>query len=286
MTFILVAVSSNWLIQLGSWWLIQLGSNKVYRSMQLIDGKLYPPMAEIVDRKRQEATEIGKWYVSDERPDLAYEKKKGSGRWFFRLKKTAGKSPVPARYNPYWHTTSSSLNDQFSLAYKRDNLVVVEVEIPKSELTSGYKADKAKDSVGEMDWHSGPVSQKLAELGDKRTVILSRYNKVIRILDDSEVAHAIADKLSGTGIVVPDKVVSPKLLKELQKLGVDIQETQEVADYRISKEEGSRYRKNVDTAYTYSQGIKLTKPTNLIKPTMPTKPTKPTSRTKRLLMGY
>ncbi len=105
-----------------------------------------------------------------------------------------------------------------------------------------------------MNWHSGPVSQKLAELGDKRTVILSRYNKVIRILDDSEVARAIADKLSGTGIAVPDKVVSPKLLKELQKLGVDIQETQEVADYRISKEEGVRYRKNVDTAYTYAQG--------------------------------
>lgn len=44
---------------------------KAYRAMQLIDGKLYPPMAAVVAGERVQASEIGKWYRADENPDLA-----------------------------------------------------------------------------------------------------------------------------------------------------------------------------------------------------------------------
>lgn len=211
---------------------------KVYRSMQLIDGKLYPPMAEVVEGKRQATTEVGKWYQSDERPDLAYEKKKekGSGKWYFKLLKyyvNGESSTVDARYNPYFHTTSSPLNDQFSAAYRRPNLVVVEVEMPKSELTSGYRAEKAKDTVGEMNWHSGIVSGALAKkTGKHRSVILTRYNKVIRILDNAEVASNIAEQLKDTGIKIPENVVSPGLYEELKKLGVEFVDVKAVQKYR------------------------------------------------------
>ena len=210
---------------------------KVYRSMQLIDGKLYPPMAEKVQGKRQQPTELGKWYKADERPDLA--KKKKDGKYYFSLNKTKedGKTgTVSALYNPYWHTTTSPLNDQFTSAYKRPNLVVVEAEIPASELTSGYRADKANDPVGEKNWHKGTVSAKLAKLGEDRTVILSRYNKINRILSNEEVATAIAEKLDGTGIAIPDNVVSPGLLEELKKKGIAIEETEMVREYNESQE--------------------------------------------------
>ena len=44
---------------------------KVYRAMQVIDGKLYPPMAAAVNGKRVEANELGVWIRADENPDLA-----------------------------------------------------------------------------------------------------------------------------------------------------------------------------------------------------------------------
>ena len=192
---------------------------KVYRAMQLIDGKLYPPMAAKVkdeSGKRQlvEPTEMGIWYRSDERPDLIDKNGK------FVLDKANG-TTVPAAYNPYFHTSRSPLNDQFSSAYKRPNLVTVEVEIPESELTSGYRAKGAKDSVGEVQWHSGPVSSKLN--GEKaRKVILSRWVKVNRIIPDSEVADTIADILDGENISVPYNTVTPSLRTELEKRGVKI----------------------------------------------------------------
>jgi hypothetical protein len=49
--------------------------------------------------------------------------------------------------------------------------VTVEVEIPESELTSGYKAEKAKDAVGKVEWKAGVVQGKLS---GTRTVIRSR----------------------------------------------------------------------------------------------------------------
>ena len=202
---------------------------KVYRAMQLIDGKLYPPMAAKVNGSLVEPAEPGQWLRADEHPELA---KNG----LFTLNKggkdASGKrlGSVPAAYNPYWHTSRSPLNDQFSSAYKRPNLVTVEVEIPKSELTSGYHADGAKDPVGEMSWHAGPVSSKLPK-EKERKVILSRWCKVVRVVPDAEVADKIAGMLKGENISVPDNTVTPSLRRELEKRGVPITHTKMVEDW-------------------------------------------------------
>ncbi|MCI7654299.1 MAG: strawberry notch C-terminal domain-containing protein [Bacteroidales bacterium] len=202
---------------------------KVYRAMQLINGKLYPPMAAKVNGSLVEPAEPGQWLRADEHPELA---KNG----LFTLNKggkdASGKrlGSVPAAYNPYWHTSRSPLNDQFSSAYKRPNLVTVEVEIPKSELTSGYHADGAKDPVGEMSWHAGPVSSKLPK-EKERKVILSRWCKVVRVVPDAEVADKVAGMLKGENISVPDNTVTPSLRRELEKRGVPITHTKMVEDW-------------------------------------------------------
>ena len=207
---------------------------KAYRAMQVIDGKLYPPMAAVVGGKRVEETKTGTWYRADEHPELVNK----DGKFVLDKggKDATGKklTLVPAAYNPYWHTSLSMLNDQFSSAYKRPNLVTVEVEIPESELTSGYRAEGAKDSVGLTEWHSGPVASKLKKVGNPREVILSRYVKVNRIIPDSEAAASIAKTLEGTDIAIPDNTVTPSLLAELKKLGVKIIETEEVRKYNNS----------------------------------------------------
>lgn len=212
---------------------------KVYRAMQVIDGKLYPPMAAKIkggDGKTSfvEATQLGKWYQADEHPELVTNGK-------FTLNKGNGSS-ITAAYNPYWHTSKSPLNDQFTSAYKRDNLVTVECEVPESELTSGYKAEGAKDSVGEMSWHSGQVSSKLS--GEKtRKVILSRWVKVNRIVPDSEVASKIAKLLEGENVSIPDNTITPSLRRELEKLGVEITNSGKVEDIRYSLKEDSNGKK-------------------------------------------
>lgn len=188
---------------------------KVYRAMQVIDGKLYPPMSAKVDGKLREPIELGQWEEAEERPDLADEK--GN----FKLDK-GNKSSVPARYNPYFHTSRTPLNDQFSSAQTRPNLVTVEVEVPESELTSGYKAEKAKDSVGEKEWKAGIIQGKLS---GTRKVILSRWDKPVRIVPDSEVAERIVEMFDGRDITMPSNVVTPSLRTELEKLGVPFIET-------------------------------------------------------------
>ena len=198
----------------------------VYRAMQLIDGKLYPPMnAYTYDESGKKVlmtpSEIGAWEQAVERPDLI-DKKTGK----FKLDKgkvDGGKrgTTVPAAYNPYIHTSLSMLNDQFTSAYTRSNLVVVKGVVPKSELTSGYKAQYAKDSVGETEWHSGVVSTQLPE---SRKVILSRWFKPVEIMDNDVVAENIKKMLGSTGVEIPYNVVSPKLRRSLEKLGVPIGE--------------------------------------------------------------
>ena len=188
---------------------------KVYRAMQLIDGKLYPPMSAKVDGELRQPIELGQWEEAEERPDLVDEK----GR--FKLDK-GNKSSLKARYNPYFHTSPTPLNDQFSSAQTRPELVTVEVEVPESELTSGYKAEKAKDSVGKMEWKAGVVQSKLS---GTRTVILSRWDKPVRIVPDSEVADVIVDMFEGRDITMPSNVVTPSLRAELEKRGVPFVET-------------------------------------------------------------
>ena len=192
---------------------------RMYSGMQEVDGKLYSPMAAIIDGKRTDATEIGAWMRADERPDLVKNGK-------FQLVKTdkkpgAGEGPVPAAYNPYMHTSTSVMNDQFSGAYARGNIKVVEWEIPESEKTSGYRAEGAKDSVGLVPWTSGTVNSLLPK-DRQRSVMLSRWRKAVRIVPDEEVAEKIAEQLSGTGLAIPWNVVTPNQLRELAKLGVPI----------------------------------------------------------------
>ena len=207
-----------------------------YKAMVLIDGKLYPPMAsqsrveeEYTDKKGNKKTKtvrklknpsiLGRWQQSDENRALAeqkYDPKKGYSS--FDLLKSNGKT-VPAAYNPYEHTSNIVLNDQFEEAYNRPELVTVEYHIPVSELTSGYKAEYAKDAVGLHEWKSGPVAK---DLENPRQVYLTRWSKPVRILPDSEVAAKYKEILDGTGLSVPFNVVTPSLLSELEKAGVAI----------------------------------------------------------------
>lgn len=192
---------------------------RMYSGMQEVDGKLYSPMAAIIDGKRTDATEIGAWMGADERPDLVKNGK-------FQLVKTdknpgAGEGPVRAAYNPYMHTSTSMMNDQFTGAYARGNIKVVEWEIPESEKTSGYHAEGAKDAVGLVPWHSGSVNGLLPK-DRQRSVMLSRWRKAVRVVPDSEVAENIEKQLDGTGLAIPWNVVTPNQLRELVKLGVPI----------------------------------------------------------------
>lgn len=192
---------------------------RMYSGMQEVDGKLYSPMAAIIDGKRTDATEIGAWMGADERPDLVKNGK-------FTLVKTdknkgVGEGDVPAAYNPYMHTSSSMMNDQFTGAYARGNIKVVEWEIPESEKTSGYHAEGAKDAVGLVPWHSGSVNSLLPK-DRQRQVMLPRWRKAVRVVPDSEVAESIAEQLKGTGLAIPWNVVTPNQVRELAKLGVPI----------------------------------------------------------------
>lgn len=192
---------------------------RMYSGMQEVDGKLYSPMAAIIDGKRTDATEIGAWMGADERPDLVKNGK-------FTLVNTdknkgVGEGDVPASYNPYMHTSTSMMNDQFTGAYARGNIKVVEWEIPESEKTSGYHAVGAKDAVGLVPWHSGSVNSLLPK-DRQRQVMLSRWRKAVRVVPDSEVAESIAAQLKDTGLAIPWNVVTPNQVRELAKLGVPI----------------------------------------------------------------
>lgn len=208
---------------------------KVYRAMQVgEDGKLYPPMAAKVKGKFVEPIELGKWEQADERPELADDK------GMFTLNKGNGKS-LKAAYNPYIHTSRTPLNDQFSEAQNRPNIVTVEVEVPKSELTSGYKADKAKDAVGEVEWKAGIIQ---GQLTGKRKVVLSRWDKPVRIVPDSEVADVIVnDMFNGRNITMPSNVVTPSLRKELEKRGVPFVETDNRGRIVGGENDGVHYSK-------------------------------------------
>ena len=206
-----------------------------YKTMQLVDGKLYPPMAARVDGRYEDASELGKWEMAVERPDLVKDGK-------FKLDKGKGQGSLMAAYNPYMHSSNLVLNDQFSGAYTRDNLVTVECEVPVSEMTSGYHADGAKDSVGWHSWHTGTVAGQVRKAtGMERQVFLSRWIKPVRILSNAEVAGMYKELLGNTEIAVPDNVVTPGLLAELKKAGVPIKESGRVKT-AAGEGDGAKYQ--------------------------------------------
>lgn len=201
---------------------------KAYRTMQVIDGKLYSPMATKVGGKATPEIKLGVPEQAEEHPEIIKRTKVGRDGvevGYVVIDKGLGKGTLEVAYNPSIHASLTPLNDQFTSAEIRPNLVIVETLIPKSELTSGYRAPMAKDAVGEMSWHSGTVSGKLAELGKPRRVILSRYDMPVRIVPFKEVAQMIAAQLEGTDIDIPYNVVTPQVRMELQHLGIAISDT-------------------------------------------------------------
>lgn len=208
-----------------------------YKTMQLVDGKLYPPMAAVVGGSYEDYSELGKWEAAIEHPELIKLDKSGKPK--FTLNKGKGQGSLAAAYNPYMHSSNLVLNDQFSGAYTRPNLVTVECKVPVSELTSGYKAEYAKDSVGWHSWHTGTVAGALRQqTGTERQVLLSRWIMPVRIIPNSEVAQMYKQLLGGTDIAVPDNVVPPALLAELEKVGVKIAESGRVQRQKNNAPEG------------------------------------------------
>ncbi|WP_288717529.1 helicase-related protein [uncultured Duncaniella sp.] len=129
-----------------------------------------------------------------------------------------GRTTGGVAYNPYFHIRTSPLNDQFTAAYDRPELLVVEGYYPESEETSGYHAEGAKDSVGLMDWHSGSVNGQLSEETKVQTM-LSRYFKPSRIVPWSEVADLIMERVGDQKVTFPINAVPPMLRAELAKRG-------------------------------------------------------------------
>ena len=230
---------------------------KAYRAMQVIDGRLYSPMAAKIDGKLSSDNPFDTWTEAEEtvfdftpeqisameeldnsskigdveiiKGKLRYRKdsKTGKGKLQFHLVKGDG-TDLWAAYNPYIHNSLMMLNDQFTSAYKRPNIVVVEVEIPESELTSGYRANLAKDAVGIAEWKAGPVASQLPS-DMSRKVILSRWSKVKRIVPYSEVADNVAalfstaEQKNGKKMRLPIDSFHPELRKELEKRGFEFE---------------------------------------------------------------
>ena len=198
-----------------------------YKSFLEIDGKLYPPMASMKKGpdgkwKMTKAMEVGRWEKSVGDPSKIEVDPK-NGRGYFTLKKDDG-STVKAAYNPYQYSSNLMINDQFTGAYSRPGLVTYECIIPKSELTSGYRAEHAKDAVGVHSWKAGPVAGKLIKAkGTERQAYLSRWLKPVRKVPDAEVAQHYKELLDGTDIAVPSNVVPPSLLHALEDAGVRIE---------------------------------------------------------------
>lgn len=199
----------------------------LYRSVQVLDGELRSPMAAGLKETRRGADrqnaktssiQMGKWERSDENHELVDENGK------ITLDKGNGKDVEKVVYAPYIHTSTGMMNDQFSEAWQRPELNVVECVIPDSEWHGEpFTAEKAGRSTGEYtSWNStAPVMKKLPK-ERQRKVVLSRWDKPTRLVPAEEIAQHIAEKMEGTGLEMPFNCVTPQVLRELAKLGVKI----------------------------------------------------------------
>lgn len=243
---------------------------EVYRAMATDDdGNLYPPMAGYVRKNGKKVINgdpsvIGEWEQSTEsiqwdsvdeefligngfkyfdKPTkdypngrferentIFYKNKNGEWKAKFHLDKDNG-STVDAAYAPYIHTSLSVLNDQFTSAYTRENLVVVRGYVPNSEVygVNGkrYQANFADKPVGKTKWHSGVVA---AQMPETRTVILSRYFMPIEIVDESVVAQKTKEMMKGKDIEIPYNVVTPRQRKAMEEIGIRIGEARGLKD--------------------------------------------------------
>lgn len=178
-----------------------------YRNVVLNeDGTLGSPMASKLgktggDKKKTSGFEIGKWEQAEENPDLVDENGK------IDLIKPDGKQVKKVDYNPYIHNRLNCVNRQFKQAWERPDLVYVETEIPLVDLESGYHAPKAAKSVGEHKWNGG-------------NLILSRYDKPVRIVEWEEVADDWEKAFKKSGVHFD--IVPPALLPILASRDVKI----------------------------------------------------------------
>lgn len=203
-----------------------------YKSTETIDENTGFPTGLLVKTKKP-GNKSFSYLPAAENQDLI---KEDWSNLYFNLKKKVLKkgkwvdSDVPARYNPYEHSSNSMLNDQFSTAYLRDNLVTVKMYVPVSEDKGTFRAKWSKDPTGWADWKTGTVAGKINKQKDlQRRVFLSRYAAPVEIVSDSEVAQAYKSYIEGTDVSIPDNVVSPGLLAELRKAGVPITESGKVS---------------------------------------------------------
>ena len=183
---------------------------KGYRYSQWANMGVLPPMTAKENGEWRAPMVFSQWEQSEE------GMRKANGK--ADLVQGNGRTTGDVAYNPYFHIRTSPLNDQFTAAYDRPELLVVEGYYPESEEESGYRADGAKDSVGLMDWHSGSVNGQLSE-DTKVQTMLSRYFKPVRIVPWSEVADLIMERVGDQKITFPINAVPPMLRAELAKRG-------------------------------------------------------------------
>lgn len=183
---------------------------KGYRYSQWANMGVLPPMTAKQNSEWRAPMIFSRWEQSEE----GMRKENGKAD----LVQGNGRTTGDVAYNPYFHIRTSPLNDQFTAAYDRPELLVVEGYYPESEETSGYQAEGAKDSVGLMDWHSGSVNGQLSD-DTKVQTMLSRYFKPGRIVPWSEVADLIMERVGNQKITFPINAVPPMLRAELAKRG-------------------------------------------------------------------
>lgn len=143
---------------------------------------------------------LGKWEEAEEHPELVDE------NGHVVLVKP-NKDTVEVAYDPYIHNRLDPVNLQFKAAWNRPELVYVETEVPETDLESGYHADQALLPVGVHSWSNGDV-------------MLSKYDKPVRIMPWDAVADAWVERLNGNGVHFD--VVPPALRSFLVERGVEI----------------------------------------------------------------
>lgn len=194
-----------------------------YRAVQIKkDGKIFSPMASRLKsteagtkQEKNEAAQMKQWDEAVESLDKVDE------NGHITIKDEDGGTTEVA-YNPYGHCcVNSMMNDQFKRAWERDELYVMRVSAPESELTSGYHAEKAKDAVGIHKWKVGAVGRQLPE-EKRREILLTRWMKNEEVMTWESVAEDWIKVLDGEDVVVPFNVVPRKILNMIADAGVRI----------------------------------------------------------------
>ena len=212
------------------WWEEQKRAGKLVKTYKTVavdkDGNMIAPMANKVssasttrDKEETGNYEFGTLLQSDERPDKA---ELAGENYKINIIRDDGK-PTKVAYNPYDHSSDSTMNDQFKSAWERDNLIVIEEWVSQDDLDEAYHADKAKDPTGLHEWKQGVVGRQLPD-DQMRHVYLSRWTEPIRQVDWDVVAQEWIDKCTKNDIEVPFNVV-PKVIRDrIADAGVKIVE--------------------------------------------------------------